>query len=144
MAIKLNYEYTIEIDTDPGGTETLVPVCEGFENISFGLNNVLFESAYLCGNGWGLTEVTGGKYIVTLTGKRIYGDAAQDYIFGTSTLFDFGEARKTTLNVSDGIETISGTVTIANADVTGGDAQNPSDVTVEFHYYGEPTITTNP
>ena len=116
--IKTNYNYELSINTTPGSeTATMAPVAEGFDNIAESLSEVLYQSSFLGDGGWGRSEVTGGQLILTLSGVRVVGDAAQDYIFGDAVYFGFGENRKTDaqLTCPDG-STISCGVTLASPD----------------------------
>jgi hypothetical protein len=91
--------------------------------------------------GWGSSEVTGGQCIVTLTGVRHFGDPAQDYIFSDAVRYNWGSARKTQLRITrgDGSQ-ILWDVTLAVITDGGGDANSVSDITVEIHGNGAPTI----
>lgn len=143
--ISLNYQNQLEILTNPGATapaeEVWAPICMGFANLAQSMNEVLYQASYLCGEGWGSTEVTGGQYICTLTGVRYFGDQAQDYIFSDEVMLHFGDARKTKLRITRGDETIvKWNITLANITEAGGDANQPGSITVAIHGNGKPTI----
>ncbi|MDL2293210.1 hypothetical protein LJC60_01110 [Ruminococcaceae bacterium OttesenSCG-928-D13] len=148
MEVATNMEYLLEIDTTPAATDpTWEKMCVGFSNLSDSLNEVIQQFTWLCSQGWGSSEVTGGQYIVTLTGQRVRGDAAQDYIFSPAVRLNFGKARKTRLRFSHPQEsTILWNVTIAT--ITGGsgngDANNLDAITVVLHGNGPPTIEDEP
>lgn len=99
--LSLNYEYQLMVRTgfsgSPGGgtTENYAPVAVGFDNITESLNEVLYQSGFISDKGWGSSYVTGGQMIVTLTGVRVKGDKAQDYIFSDEVMYGFGKARET-------------------------------------------------
>lgn len=140
------YGVALEIDTTPmGPARTYAPVCAGISNMAKANNEQIQEFFFLCGKGWGSSEVTGARPVMTLTGSRIVGDPAQDFIFSLTGKFLNG--RKSTLRRSvmnpDGTikrETIS--VTIQNLQEFGGDAQNPADISVEFAQNGPPIVET--
>ena len=121
-------------------TATEVQLGKGFESIEQSLNEVIAQTYYLGDEGWGTSDVTGGQLTVTLSGKRIVGDPAQDYIFGADMVYAFGEARKTKFRMTDGVNEISGAVTLVNPMVTGGAVQEGSACSVEMHFNGKPTV----
>ena len=142
MEVSLNYKNTLEIDITPQtGSPTWARVCKGFANLAQSMNEVLYQASYLCDQGWGSTEVTGGQYISTLTGVRYFGDEAQEYIFSDEVMMGFGESRKTSLRITRQNATIiQWGVTLANITEGGGDSQQPSSITVALHGNGAPTI----
>lgn len=139
--LSLNYGYTIGITTkvsstgDPG----IQPLERGFDNISESLNEVLYQSNFLSDDGWGSSYVTGGQYIVTLTGVRVKGDRAQDYIFSDAVMNGFGAARETkiVLGLPDG-GTLTCPATLAKITRSGGAANQPTAISVEIHFNGKP------
>ena len=141
--INLNYQSTLEIDTTPGSNSpTWARLCKGFANLTEALNEVLYQASYICDNGWGSTEVTGGQYICTLTGVRYTDNEAQDYIFSPEMMYEFGDKRKTQLKITKpNGKTITWDVTLANITEGGGDANQPNAITVAIHANGAPTIT---
>lgn len=140
MSTLKNYNIVLEIDVDPSGTSNFVEVAEGFNNLDQNLNEVIHQTSYFGDAGWGSSEVIGGQLIVTLTGDRIVGDTAQDYIFGDEVMFNF-DNRKTTFRITDSVNVIEGDVTICNITNSGGDAQGVSAISCELHFNGAPTIT---
>lgn len=140
--MEINYNAKLEIDTTPGEeTATLATIGEGFNNLSTSINEVLHETSYLNDEGWGSTEVLGGKFTITLTGDRVVGDPAQDYIFSDEVVHGFGEARKTTLTITKSANKIEWDVTLANITEGGGDAVGSNAITVTMHSNGKPTVT---
>lgn len=146
MATQLgvNNRNKVEINTAPSAQlPTYVELKEGFSNITESINEVIKQFSCLGDGGWGRSEVTGGQITITLTGTRYYGDAAQDYIFGEATKYDFGDKRKTSLKITrPNGKVITWNVTIANIVDTGGDANATTDISVTFHGNGAPTVTT--
>ncbi len=140
MDIVLNYEYSLDLDITPyGASETWAPLYKGFSNIAEALNEVLHQASYFGDSGWGSSEVTGAQYIVTMTGVRYAGDAAQDYIFSDAVRYAFGSARKTTLRVSqNGVALVKWPVTLANITQSGGAANQPANISVAIHGNGAP------
>lgn len=142
--IALNYENSLEIDITPtGGSRTWVKICKGFANIAESLNEVIYQASYLCGKGWGSSEVTGAQYICTLTGVRYFGDQAQDFVFSDAVMLNFGKARKTALRVTrQNAAILEWDITLAKITMSGGDANQPAAISVEIHGNGAPEILT--
>lgn len=141
--LAINYDYALKINTTPKAAEpTWAVLSDGFDNISKALNEVLYQGSYLGDHGWGSTEVTGGQLIVTLSGVRKHGDAAQDYIFSDAVKNAWGDARKTTFEITypDGGK-VSGSITLAKITEGGGASQGADAITVEIHFNGKPTFT---
>jgi hypothetical protein len=140
--IALNWANTLEIDVTPtGDNPTWAQIHEGFSNVAESLNEVLYQASYLGDSGWGSTEVTGGQYIITLTGKRVFGNTAQDWIFSDSTVYEFGNSRKTTLRLTrQNGDIIQWDITLANITNSGGDANTAADISVAIHGNGAPTF----
>lgn len=140
LDMAINYDYLLEIDTTPAATEPKwEKLCAGFNNLAPALNEVLFQTTWLCSKGWGSTEVTGGQYIITLTGQRVFGDAAQDFIFSKEVMYAFGSARKTKFRISDpNGDKILWNITLATITEGGGDSNQPNAITVTIHGNGAP------
>jgi len=143
--IALNYQNVLEINITPNGASpTWARLCKGFANLAESLNEVLYQASYLCDQGWGSTEVTGGQYIVTLTGVRYFADPAQDFIFSDAVMHQWGDARKTTLRIVRQNQAIlEWDVTLANITISGGDANQPGAISVAIHGNGAPRILTD-
>lgn len=140
--ISLNYDYQLQVDTTPTATSpTYATIADGFDNVAEALNEVLYQASFLGDGGYGSSEVTGGQLIVTLTGVRMIGDAAQDYIFGNETYYEWGESRKTKIILAcpDG-SIVSCPVTLAKIARSGGAANTATTISVEVHFNGKPSI----
>lgn len=153
--ISLNYEYSLSICTNykaylesissSGSTVTpeFASVAQGFDNIAEALNEVLYQSNFLSDKGWGSSYVTGGQVIFTLSGVRVKGDKAQDFIFGDAQYYDFGSSRETYIKVKapDG-SCIQCPATLAKITKSGGAANQPTAVSVEIHLNGKPILVS--
>ena len=136
--LSLNYEYQLMVRTgfsgSPGGgaTENYAPVAVGFDNIT----------GFISDKGWGSSYVTGGQMIVTLTGVRVKGDKAQDYIFSDEVMYGFGKARETAFRMilPEG-DMVECSATLAKITRSGGAANQPTAISVKIHFNGEPTYT---
>lgn len=138
------YTYTAEIDTTPtGASRTWANLCAGFDNIAEALNETIQQYFFLCGGGFATNYVTGMAPAITLTGRRVIGDAAQDYVFGLK--YTLGAARQTHFRITQTAE--DGTASIVSANVTIGALQevngattDPTAVSVELRFNGSPQI----
>lgn len=148
--IQLNYDYKLQIlvPNEDDSTATPQTLARGFDNITEAINEVLYQSSFLSDNGWGSSYVTGGQLIFTLTGIRVLGDAAQDYIFSDKVYMGFGAARDVQLLLqipksSGGQPTIlTCNATLAKITRSGGAANQPCAISVEIHINGKPAITS--
>lgn len=140
------YGVELEIDTTPfAASRTWVPVCDGFNNLTEALNEQVQEYYFLCGKGFGSDEVTGIHPVLSLTGVRKIGDAAQDFIFGNR--LNLMEGRKTNLRLSlanaDGTVTrYTNRVTMKNVSSFGGATTDGAAVSVDFSFNGRPLTET--
>ena len=141
------YGVELEIDTTPfAASRTWVPVCDGFNNLTEALNEQVQEYYFLCGKGFGSDEVTGIHPVLSLTGVRKIGDAAQDFIFGNR--LNLMEGRKTNLRLSlanaDGTVTrYTNKVTMKNVSSFGGATTDGAAVSVDFSFNGRPITETS-
>ena len=135
-------DYSLEVNTTPDGeTETMAELKAGISNIAQAINEVVEQATYLDGEGFGSSEVVGAQYIVTLTGKRKVGEAAQHFVFSKS--LGLGADRETTFEITDPEgNTISGPITIAQIGMPSGDVNaSGGEISLELHFNGKPTLT---
>ena len=137
------YDYKLEIDTTPTeSAPTFKTVCAGINNLAESLNEQIQQYFFLCGHGFATNYVTGLAPAITLTGVRVVGDDAQDYIFGFDTKYGTGSARETHLRLTrtsgDNSEIISANVTLCNITDIGGGTTDGSAVSVEIRFNGAP------
>ena len=78
-----------------------------------------------------------------MSGVRMVGDAAQDYMFGDAVYYNWGKARETDIemNCPDGT-VITCPVTLAKITRSGGAANAGTAVSLEIHFNGKPEIVT--
>lgn len=138
--LAINYNYGLAINTAPAAAEpTMEALSAGFDNLGKALNEALYQGSFLGDGGYGSTEVTGGQLILTLSGVRMYGDPAQDYIFSDAVKNNFGNARKTNFELTyPNGDKISGNITLAKITEGGGASASPDAITVEIHFNGKP------
>lgn len=136
----LNSQHRFDINTTPGGVATLARLGAGLTSFEPGNNEQTDQSNYLDGNGYGTTTVTGAQLVLTFSGHRLFGDAAQDWIYGKQ--FELGTARNTdfTWTLPSGGK-ITGPCTIVALDGPGGDANAKGAISFEVHFNGKPTYT---
>lgn len=132
------------IDTTPGGVSyTWARLGAGFNNVDPQVNEENDQTAYLDGNGWASSTITGGQLTLAFEGHRKYGDVAQDYIF--SKQIALGCERETNfLWVQPNGEAYYGACTIAVIGGPGGDANAKGEINVEIHFNGEPAFLPSP
>ena len=141
----------LSVDTTPTGeSATYAKLCAGIENIEEALNEQTKQYFFMCGHGFAHNEVNGLAPTFTLSGKRIHGDAAQDYIDGQKYIP--AEGRKTRIKLvstylaADG-KTSKTTTIICNATMTaihtlGGASTDNTPFSVTFSLNGAPTVET--
>lgn len=137
------YSYSAEIDTTPtAASPTWATVCAGFENIAEALNETVQQYYFLCGNGFAANYVTGIAPTITLSGRRIYGDTAQDYIFGKKYNLlaqrDTHFRMKRTNAAGTTTTVISANVTLCNMTDISGATNEASACSVEIRFNGAP------
>ena len=142
------YGVQLEINTAPNGTANYAVLGDGINNISEALNEVKQQMYYLINQGFGQTEVTGMHPSFTLTGNRLHGNAAQDYIFGLK--YSMGSARKTDIkikvaNPEDSTEVFNqytASVTICDIQELSGATEAGSDISFTLEFNGAPTVVS--
>ena len=134
----------MSINTTPAApSPTWSVVGVGFDNMQEALNEVVQQYKFLSDKGYGRSRVTGMQPVWTLAGRRIWGDAAQDFIF--SKKYGLGTDRETEAKIEytagGSVYTIEFDCTFANLQEIGGATEENSAVTVEIHVDGKPTLT---
>lgn len=118
---------------------TYAKLCKGISGMNFAENEQNQQNFFLCGQGFADNDVTGAAPELVITGKRIVGDAAQDYIAGLQ--FKLGEERRSSVKVITGGKQIVCDCTVGNITSFGGNTvdQNAFGCTIRFN--GKPTVT---
>ena len=143
------YNLTASIGTSsegeaPSVTWTYAPLANGIDNIAEALNETVQQYFFLSDNGFARNHVTGMAPAFTLTGRRVFGDAAQDYIFGQKYSMDTARQSSFQLKYSDaeGTEhTITCDCTICNIQEWSGATTDDSAISFEIRFDGAPEIT---
>lgn len=146
MALLTLYNLTASIGVSSTGetpaTWTYAVLGEGFDNISEALNEVVQQYQWLSNGGFAVNHVTGMAPAVTLTGRRIIGDTAQDYIFGLKYKLDTDRQSSFKLQWPDGTaeKTLTVPCTICNLQEWSGASTDDSAISVEIRFDGKPTL----
>lgn len=139
----------LSVDITPtGGSPTYAELRAGIENIEEAVNEQTKQYFFMSDEGFAHNEVNGMAPTFTLSGRRVMGDTAQDYIDGKK--YATAEERKTSVKLESsctvGSTTRTVTVTCA-ATMTaiqsiGGATTDNSAFSVTFALNGKPERTT--
>ena len=132
--IEIGVEYT-----SATSTWTYAPLCAGIKSMTPSMNEVVVTEQYYCGEGFAHNEVTGMAPQIQVTGDRVEGDAAQDYIAGLQ--FKLGSDRVTSVKLTRGQETYVFEAAITDIVTFGGDSTALKPFNCVIRPNGKPTIT---
>ena len=137
---------TLELGTESSGaTWTYSPLCAGIDNLAEALNETVQQYFFLCQGGFATNHVTGMAPALTITGRRIVGDAAQDYIFSKKYSLDTDRESSLKLSWQDGAgatQNITVPVVLCNIQEWSGATNDDSAISVELRFNGAPTLGT--
>lgn len=132
---------SIEIGTsESSGTWSYAKLCKGIENVTFASNEQNQQFFFLCGEGFAHNEVTGGAPELQVSGRRIKGDAAQDYIVGKQ--FALGTDRNSSIKITAEGQVITCDCSIGDVVSFGGATLDVNTFSCTIRFNGEPTVTT--
>ena len=114
-------------------------LCKGIESMSFSPNEQNQQYFFLCGNGFAHNETTGAAPELTISGRRIAGDTAQDYIAGKQ--FALGTDRNTSVKIVAEGKQIVCDATIGDVTSFGGNTLDVNSFGCTIHLNGQPTVT---
>lgn len=126
-------------------TWTYAPLCAGIQGVAPTVNETTQTYHFLCGHGGADNEVTAIAPQYAVTGRRIIGDAAQDYIAGLR--YALGDDRKSSMKVEiydagdEPVETIVADVTITDITDFGGTTEENEPFNCTLRVNGIPTVT---
>ena len=129
-------------------TWTYAKLENGLDNVSEALNEVVQQYFFLNDKGFARNHVTGMAPIFTFTGRRVQGDAAQDYIFGNKYKLDTNRNSSFQLKVTDNsgsspvVTTLTVDCTICNIQEFSGASTDDSAISFELRFNGAPTAAT--
>ena len=121
-------------------TWTYSKLCKGIENVSFTPNEQNQQYFFLCGEGFAHNETTGGAPELTVSGRRIAGDTAQDYIVGTQ--FALGNDRNTSVKITAEGQVITCDATVGAITTFGGSTLDVNSFGCTIRFNGKPTVTS--
>lgn len=131
---------SIEIGvSESQGTWTYAPLCAGIESMAFNSNEQNQQFFFLCGEGFANNEVTGGAPELQISGRRIAGDAAQDYIAGKQ--FALGTDRNSSVKITAEGKVITCGCSIGDVVSFGGSTLDVNTFSCTIRFNGEPTVT---
>lgn len=138
------HENKIEIDIGEG-TENFVEFGAGFNSMSESLNEVVQQYFFLNDGGYARNYVTGMAPTFEMSGVRIVGDAAQDWLFAPARKYGLLDKRKSTIKIThptgeNTAAVITCPVTLCNMTSVSGETTDGSAVAVEIRFDGEPTV----
>lgn len=137
------YNIVPSIGVSSTGETWTYAVLNGIDNASEALNEVIQQYQFLENKGFASNHVTGMAPAWTLSGRRLLGDPAQDYIAGLKYGLDTERKSSFKLEYSIGSKSYSLTVpcTICNVqDIAGGASTDDSVFSVEIRFDGAPTL----
>lgn len=115
-------------------------LCKGIESMQFNPNEQNQQYFFICGEGFAHNEVTGAAPTITVSGRRIAGDTAQDYIVGKQ--FALGTDRNTSVKIVAEGKQIVCDATIGEVTSFGGNTIDVNSFGCTIYLNGEPTVTS--
>lgn len=118
---------------------TYAELAVGIESMTpnFTENNQLFH--FLADDGWAWNEVTGGEPSIQISGRRVAGDTAQDYIAGKQ--FELGTDRNTSIRITAEGKVITCDCTITDVVTFGGSSLDVNQFSCTLRFNGKPSVT---
>lgn len=138
------YNLSASINTAASGADAVYSeLADGIDNIAEALNEVVQQYFFLKDNGFAQNHVTGMAPAWTLTGRRVLGDAAQEFIFGNK--YGLDTERQTTFkleytNASNATVSITVPCTICNIQEFSGATTEDAAISFEIRFDGQPTV----
>ena len=129
------------IDTSASGAAqpTWSKLCDGIEGMQFNENEQNQQNFFLCGEGFAHNEVTGAAPELVITGRRIVGNTAQDYIAGMQ--FKLGSERNSKVKVVAEGKQIICPCSVGAITSFGGNALDLNAFGCTLRFNGKPEVT---
>jgi hypothetical protein len=118
---------------------TYSKLCKGIQSMTFNVNESNQQYFFLCGEGFAHNEVTGAAPEIQITGRRIVGDAAQDFIVGKQ--FALGSDRNSSVKITAEGKIITCPCTIGDVVSFGGNTTDVNNFSCTIRLNGKPTVT---
>ena len=141
----MNANWVNKIEIGTTATTAVPPVwtyatlCKGIEGMEFNENEQNQQYFFLCGDGFAHNETTGAAPELTITGRRIVGDTAQDHIAGLQ--FKLGSDRNSSVKITAEGKVITCDCTIGNITSFGGQTLDVNAFGCTIRFNGKPTVT---
>lgn len=116
-------------------------LCKGIEGMTFASNEQMQQFFFLCGEGFANNETTGAAPELQITGRRIAGDAAQDYIAGKQ--FALGTDRNSSVKIIAEGKQIICDCSIGDVVTFGGQSLDVNAFSCTIKFNGKPSVTTH-
>ena len=144
MAFKPVWANKIEIGVTATSADppvwTYSDLCAGIESMTFNSNEQDQTYYFLCGNGFAHHEVTGAAPELQISGRRVAGDTAQDYIVGKQ--FALGTDRNSSVRITTAEgKYITCPVSIGDVVSFGGNTLDVNSFSCTLRFNGTPTVT---
>lgn len=123
----LKLEIGIAFTPGSPGTWSYAELGAGIENLTEALNETNQQYHFMQDEGFARNHVTGLAPVYTLTGKRVAGDPAQDYIFSRKFALNGDRASSVRMTVTGP----NGLATVTTCDCTLGNIQEWSGATTD-------------
>lgn len=117
-------------------------LCKGIENVTFNSNEQNQQYFFICGEGVAHNEVTGSAPELQVSGRRVVGDTAQDYIVGKQ--FALGEDRNSSVKIIAEGKQIVCDCSIGDVVSFGGATLDVNSFGCTIRFNGKPTVTDAP
>ena len=139
--MKANWSNEVWIGTaESSGTWTYSKLCKGIESMEFNENEQNQQYFFLCGEGFAHNEVTGAAPEIVISGRRIAGDEAQDYVVGKQFLL--GANRNSSVKIVAEGKQITCDCTIGAITSFGGATTDVNAFGCTLRLNGKPTVST--
>lgn len=119
---------------------TYAKLCKGIEGMTFNSNEQNQQYFFLCGEGFAHNETTGAAPELQITGRRIAGDAAQDYI--AEKQFALGTDRNSSIKIIAEGKQIVCDCSVGEVVTFGGNTLDVNNFSCTIRFNGKPTVTT--
>lgn len=126
--------------SESGGAWSYAKLCKGIESMEFNENEQNQQYFFLCGQGFAHNETTGAAPELVISGRRIVGDTAQDYV--ASKQFALGTNRSTSVKIIAEGNAITCDATIGAITSFGGSTLDVNAFGCTLRFNGAPTVTT--
>lgn len=126
--------------SETGGAWSYAKLCKGIESMEFNENEQNQQYFFLCGQGFAHNETTGAAPELVISGRRIVGDTAQDYV--ASKQFALGTNRNTSVKIVAEGNVITCDATIGAITSFGGSTLDVNAFGCTLRFNGKPTVTT--